>query len=301
MAAFHGPTPVPEAIAHCQEILGQRLGDRRLEGILMRLLAPLHAMVGDFDEARALYGRARATFDDVGATILTATVSLDAALVEMLAGNPEAAERELRRDYEVLERLRETYIRPTVAAFLARVLLAQGRSDEAEPFAATAEEVAADDDLISQALWRSVRASLLASGGRFEDAVEVANAAVGLLRATDGVLKQADALVVVAEVLMMAARVAEPALVDRHAAAGSRGGQVGRLREEVAAALPGDRHAVVEDRDAVLGRPGRQRPGVEDLEVDGRDARGLDRDLLAEAGRRPGRAVDLVERGVLRV
>ncbi|HEV8248445.1 MAG TPA: adenylate/guanylate cyclase domain-containing protein, partial [Gaiellaceae bacterium] len=206
MAAFHGPTPVAEAIQRCNEILGQRLGDRQLDGILMRLLAPLNAMRGDFDEARALYGRARATFEEMGATILTATVSLDAALVELLAGEPEAAERELRRDYEVLDRLHETYVRSTVAAYLARVLCAQGRFEEAEPFAAIAEEVTGGDDVVSQALWRSVRASLLAYAGRFAEAVQHANAAVAVLRSTDGVLKQADTLVVLAEVLQAAGR-----------------------------------------------------------------------------------------------
>jgi class 3 adenylate cyclase/tetratricopeptide (TPR) repeat protein len=232
MAAFHGPTSVPEAIAHCQEILAQRLGDRRLEGIIMRLLAPLHAMRGEFDEARTLYAQARATFEEMGATILIATVSLDSAVVELLAGEPEAAERELRRDYEVLERLRETYVRPTVAAYLARALSVQGRFDEAESFAAIAEEVAAADDVGSQALRRSVRASLLAYGGRFDEAVELANDAVDLLRPTDGVGKKADALVVVTEVLLAASRRDEAELAAAEAIAlyAAKGNEVARDR-----------------------------------------------------------------------
>ena len=243
MAAFHGPTPVPQAIDQLNGVLGQRLGDRGLDGIVTRLLAPLHAMRGDFAEARALYGRARATFEEMGATMLTATVSLDAALVEMLAGDPEAAERELRRDYEVLERLKEAYVRPTVAAYLARVLCVQGRFDEAEPLAAVAEEVSGADDVISQALWRSVRASLLAYAGRFPEALQHANAAVALLRATDGVLKQADALVVSSEVLGAAGRVedAEGAALEALALYDAKGDVVASARLRDALASVSDR------------------------------------------------------------
>src|SRR5215213_388632 len=206
MAAFYGPTPVPDAIALCEEILDQRLGDRRLESITMCLLAQLRAMQGDFDVARELYSGARAMREEMGATLLAAYTALDAAMVEMLAGDPEAAERELRRQHDVLERLGETYLRPTVAAYLARVLCVLDRFTEAEEFARIAEQVAAPDDVESQALWRSVRASLLAHEGQLAEAIELAEAAADLLEPTDGVLKQADARVVVAEVALAARR-----------------------------------------------------------------------------------------------
>ena len=51
--------------------------------------------------------------------------------VELLAGDPAAAERELRPDCEMLEKMGETYFRSTMAAVLARAVREQGRDDEA--------------------------------------------------------------------------------------------------------------------------------------------------------------------------
>ncbi len=69
--------------------------------------------------------------------------------------------------------------------------------------------MAALDDVDSQALWRSVRASILAHEERFDEAVALAEAAVALVGSTDGVLKQAEARVVLAEVLIAAGRSAD--------------------------------------------------------------------------------------------
>ena len=73
----------------------------------------------------------------------------------MLAGDPGAAERELRRDYDILDTMGETYFRSTVAALLGQALWAQGRSEEATKFARIANELADADDVISQVAWRA--------------------------------------------------------------------------------------------------------------------------------------------------
>ena len=208
-AALYGPTPVPEAIARCEAVLARASGDRRLEGVVMCLLAPLRAMQGEFEVARDLYVRGRSALEEIGARTIAANMSLKAYTVELLAGDLAAAERELRETYEVLERMDERYLRPTVAGFLAGVLWMQDRHDEAERFAAIAEEVAASDDVGTQALWRSARAKILVRDGRFDEAVEVAGAAVELLQRTDGLGVQADALIALADVLRHAGRVEE--------------------------------------------------------------------------------------------
>jgi tetratricopeptide (TPR) repeat protein len=201
MAALYGPTPVAEAIARCEEVLAQSPGDKRLEGLTLCLLAPLRAMQGDFEEARELYARGRKILEEIGGTLIAASTTFNASDVETLAGDLAAAEEVLRRDYELLERLGEKYLRPTVAAYLGQVLSKQGRYDEAERFVDVAADVAAADDIVSQALWRSVRANVLAHGERFDEAVALAREAVGLLRETDGLSGQADALLALAEVL----------------------------------------------------------------------------------------------------
>ena len=209
MASLLGPTPVGEAIARCEELLEHAQGDKRLEGLVLCLLAPMKAMRGEFDVAREHYARGRALLDDIGEKLIAASTTFNASTVELLAGDAPAAERALRREYDRLEQMGETYLRPTVAAYLAVALAGQNRFDEAERFATIAEELATSDDVISQALWRSVRARVLAQDERFDDAVALADEAVGLLAATDGLVRHADALLALAGVLALAGRIEE--------------------------------------------------------------------------------------------
>ena len=76
-----------------------------------------------------------------------ALTSLDSGLVELIAGDPEVAEAELRRDYEELDRMGESNYRATIAAFLAEALYWQERLEDAEKFAGICREIAAADDL----------------------------------------------------------------------------------------------------------------------------------------------------------
>ena len=208
MASLYGPTPVAEAIARCEQLLAET-SDKRLEGLVLCLLAPLRAMQGEFEAARTLYARGRALLDDIGGKLIAASTTFNASTVELLAGDSTTAERELRREYERLEQMGETFLRPTVAAYLAVAICNQGRYDEAEHFAGIAAEVATADDVVSQAMWRSVRARVLARDARFEEAVALATEAVNLLGATDGIVKHGDALVALADVLDRAGRSAE--------------------------------------------------------------------------------------------
>lgn len=209
VAALHGPTPVPEAIRHCEEIVTEAAGDRRTEGLVRSFLAYLYAMRGDFDEARRCYTEARAILEDLGRTVVAASTSLTSYGVEMLAGDPGAAERELRRDYTALTELGEKYFLSTVAGELARVLYAQERYDDAEAMSRKAEELADDDDIASQALWRSARAKVLARRGRNEEALRLGWEAVELIGRTDAHVTRAETLVDFAEVLRLSERQGE--------------------------------------------------------------------------------------------
>jgi class 3 adenylate cyclase/tetratricopeptide (TPR) repeat protein len=219
MAALYGPTPVAEAIARCEETLNVIAGNRKLEAFVTLLMSPLHAMSGDFATARRLYADARGSFDEIGATLLSARTSLQSAVVELLAGDLDAAERELRRDYETLSRLGERYLRPTVAANLALIRCRQDDFEEAARLAREAEEIASDDDVESQALWRSAKALILARGGAGAAAEATAVAAVELLRRTDALVQIGDALTVQASVLDDLSRVQERTAALKEAAA----------------------------------------------------------------------------------
>ena len=201
IAALYGPTPVLEAIARCEEIVAEATEDRRTQGLVMSLLSGLMAMRGEFAAARDLYTRARLMLSDLGRSVVAASTSQQSCLVEMLAEDPAAAERELRRDFAELEEMGEKYFLSTAAGELARAVYAQGRYSEAEELTRTAEELSAEDDLTSQALWRSVRAKTLARRGLDVEAEELAREAVQLLHGTDALVLRADALEDLAEVL----------------------------------------------------------------------------------------------------
>jgi class 3 adenylate cyclase/tetratricopeptide (TPR) repeat protein len=201
MAALYGPTPVKEAITRCEETLATTADNRKVQALVTLFMSPLYAMTGDFTTARRLYREAGTSFEELGATLFGARTSLQSAVVELLAGDLSAAESELRRDYEKLEQMGEQYVRPTVAANLALLLCRQDRYDEASELARVAEDIAAEDDVESQALWRSAKALILARDGDGVAANTTARAAIELLRRTDALVQIADALIVHASVL----------------------------------------------------------------------------------------------------
>ena len=122
IAALYGPTPVPEAIERCESIVAEALEDRRTQGLVMSLLSELRAMQGDFAAARDLYTRARLMLEEFGRSVVAASTSQQSCRVELLARDPAAAERELRRDFGVLEEMGERYFLSTAAGELARRL-----------------------------------------------------------------------------------------------------------------------------------------------------------------------------------
>jgi len=202
-AAVYGPTPVPDALRRCQEVLVLAEGDKRSVGVVTCLFANLQAMHGNFEEARDLYALGRGLLEEVGADVVAASTALQAGAVELLAGDTAAAERELRRGYEKLSAIGETYFAPSIATMLAHVLVRMGRDDEAIALTRRAEEVAAPDDVGTQALWRLARAKAIARQTPSDEAVSLAREGLAILRQTDAPIWQADALVDLHEVLVL--------------------------------------------------------------------------------------------------
>jgi tetratricopeptide (TPR) repeat protein len=157
-------------------------------------------MEGRFDEARALLETSDATFEELGLS-LNSAVSHHAAVVEMLAGDPAAAERCLRKGFDALEEMGDRAVLSTTAAFLGETLVAQERDEEAERFAELSAELAVEDDVMTQALWRGVQATVLARRGGLAEAERMARHAVSLAEGTDFVNHRAAAQVVLGQVL----------------------------------------------------------------------------------------------------
>jgi len=202
--AVYGPTPIKEGIARCKELAVRVEGDRQAGAVIVCVLGQLEAMLGNLDRARELYDEALATFEELALPIDGATVPFSSGRVLLLSGDAAAAEGDLRKAYDYLSSLGERYLLSSVAGLLADALAALGRLDEAEALSIETEDLAAEDDVEAQTLWRCARANVLASRGELVEAEALAREAVELLEPTDDVLNQINAFACLASVLLLA-------------------------------------------------------------------------------------------------
>jgi ATP/maltotriose-dependent transcriptional regulator MalT len=90
---------------------------------------------------------------------------------------------------------------------LALVVLAQGRSDEADRLARRAARMTTEGDISPQVLWRRVRAAVLAERGRAAEAERMARDAVAMAELTDCLNDRAAAIEDLGHVLELGGRV----------------------------------------------------------------------------------------------
>ncbi|MEO8510790.1 MAG: adenylate/guanylate cyclase domain-containing protein [Chloroflexota bacterium] len=206
IGALFGPVPVPEVVSRCEELAAEIDGDRRTEALIRGVLAQLYAMLGETERARDMSAESLSMLEELGAGVLSSATSLNSSTVELLAGDLEAAERQLRRDYDALSQLGERFLLSSVAGSLGRVVYQRDRFEDAEALAMIVEGLAAADDVDAQALWRSVLGMCLARRGEIDDGVRLAAEAVELRRGTDALVLLAEALTDLAEALRFAGR-----------------------------------------------------------------------------------------------
>jgi class 3 adenylate cyclase/tetratricopeptide (TPR) repeat protein len=234
VASWAGPAPVEQALARCREIV-ERAPTRQVEAFALLEQGPLLAMQGHFAEARELFRQGRAMLEDLGLVIFVAGSSQEYFDLEMLAGDPAAAEADLRRACKTLERLGEKGFLSTRAGCLAHALCAQGRYEEAVAYIELAANSASADDALTQALWRSALAKVVARRGDIEEALKLAREATAILEPTDWLSIRADTLVDLAETLRLADRPPEVrAALDKAVMLYERKGNViaaGKARE----------------------------------------------------------------------
>jgi ATP/maltotriose-dependent transcriptional regulator MalT len=158
---------------------------------------------------------------------MRAARSLASGLVELLAGDPAAAVREMRWGYDALERMGERGTRSTLAAFLAQALVEQGQYAVAIEYSKISEETGAAADVVTQAVWRSARASALAHSGDSATAEELATTAVELAEGTDFLDLQGNTLLGLAGVFRLTGHPERvPPLVERARQAFERKGNI---------------------------------------------------------------------------
>jgi tetratricopeptide (TPR) repeat protein len=124
--------------------------------------------------------------------------------VEALAGDLAAAVAAGVIGCNALEQDGDLGVLSTYAAILARLLCQVGRLDEAELWAERGRVLGAEDDAMTQVLWRQAKALIAAQRGGTEEAVALARSAVAISLETDMLHEQGDAYADLAEVAALA-------------------------------------------------------------------------------------------------
>jgi class 3 adenylate cyclase/tetratricopeptide (TPR) repeat protein len=205
---YFGTTPVSELLLWIDEN-EQRA---RRDHFLRAYRAGALAMLGRFDEARAILVEARAELAERGGGVLLANITaFESVDVERWAGDPAAAVEFGAEGLKLHEEIGDQYFVPAAAGDLAQALYAVDRLDEADAMAIRASELGGSDDAMKEMIWRQVRAKVFARRGEPADAERLAREAVAISEGTDFLNGQGDASADLAEVLSLAGRTEEAA------------------------------------------------------------------------------------------
>jgi tetratricopeptide (TPR) repeat protein len=157
-------------------------------------------MTGDFVRARERLRESEALAERFGSAMWRSAVLEFGGHIEEMAGDPEAAERSFREEYELHRRMGDEGHGSTSGAYLALALCRVGRFDEAEELATIARAAGADDDLATQASARSAQALVRSARGEHEEARRFAREAVDLYAGAQSPWFHGDTLMVLSEV-----------------------------------------------------------------------------------------------------
>jgi len=209
-----GTTPVSELLAWLDENEPREVMDHRLRASRAWALAMLRRV----DEARAILAETRAQLTERGGGIeLAIATGMESVNVELLAGDPAAAAELGAAGCRLFEALGDKSIFSSAAGMLGQALYALDRLEEADAWAGRAAEIGASDDLLTQHLWRRVRAKVLARRSEHAEAERLALEAVAISEMTDQLVVQGDVYADLAEVLSLAGRPQEAASALRQA------------------------------------------------------------------------------------
>jgi DNA-binding SARP family transcriptional activator len=218
-AILTGPTPVATGIARCEDLLHGR-GELRVGDVgLLGTLALFRAMQAHFERGRQLIAQGRELMESLGHTRPLVTTMCWRGELELLAGDPGAAETVLGEARRHAAASGSLEAEAHIAALLARALLRQGRTGEAERLIEVARTAAPPDSRPAQARWRSLLAAAHAARAQADDAVALATHADRLLRPTDLLPLRADVLIDLASALSAGGDSAKATRAAEHALA----------------------------------------------------------------------------------
>ena len=187
LAALWGPSPVARAGGRCLDVL--RLlrittSSPAVEATSIRCQGMLEALRGRFDSARQKFETSRTTARDLGLRHGLYETELFEGFVELIAGDPVAAEPHLVLARDGLGALGIGADAGQASALLARALLRQGRVDEADVLATGALETAGEN-LQTAVASRSVLGEIRVEQGRFDEARQLIAAALDIVERMD--------------------------------------------------------------------------------------------------------------------
>jgi predicted ATPase/DNA-binding SARP family transcriptional activator len=207
--------PADAAIEREEQLLAVA-EDRYTEQTILGQLAWLYGCAGRFAEAREAIGRCRALYAESGASLWWASHAQITGSIELLAGDPVAAEGELRETYDALHGMGEVSYLSTTALWLAESLYEQGRYEEAEELADEAETTMLADDFTDHVHLRTIRAKLHTRRGDIDEAVRVVEDADRIRPASNAYLL-GRVLLTKGDVLLRAGKHAEAVAALREA------------------------------------------------------------------------------------
>ncbi|MDQ1539298.1 MAG: hypothetical protein QOH29_24, partial [Actinomycetota bacterium] len=203
LAALWGPNPVPRAGGRCLDVvrlLRITTDSPAVEATSTRCQAVLEAFRGRDAAARRMIDSARRTVTELGLRHALLEVEQFAGIVELVLGDPAAAEPHLRQACNGFRRMGLDADTAETAALLGRACLALNRDAEADELCTESERLAGHA-LKASIAWRTLRAQLLSRSSDHAEARRVAQAAITLAERTDGLVDHGDACLSLARVL----------------------------------------------------------------------------------------------------
>jgi ATP/maltotriose-dependent transcriptional regulator MalT len=178
-----GPTYAGDAADRCERLLDEtQKPSVRTRAFALATMAPLVLMQGEVARADELIAEARATMESAAETIWITRYWF--SLGRLWRNQPDLAEAELRPGYDALRTMGERSHLSSLSHALANAVYMQRRYDEAEFLARECERVSRANDALSQIMWRSTLAKILARRGDHEAAERLGQEALAL--ASDG-------------------------------------------------------------------------------------------------------------------
>jgi class 3 adenylate cyclase/tetratricopeptide (TPR) repeat protein len=198
-----GPIPADEALA----TLDAALPEAPHPSVLI-VRSQFLAMLGRFDEA---WPNARQASDRLRELAAGPHAGGEYTLAEIAAldGKHALAAEYMEQYCDYLAEHGQQGLLSTFSPWLGRILCTLGRFDEAASRSELGRELGDEHDVLTQSLWRQVRARVDSHRGRHEDAERLAREAVAMIEQTDALNFQAAAHADLADVLAAAGRTAE--------------------------------------------------------------------------------------------